>query len=234
MAQPIAVLALASIFCWQTAMAAEPAGDAETLLTFHESAATSLAPDLLSVALRSEANGSNPARLQQDVNDAVGKAVARAKATGEITVATGGYFVSDIITETNGRPHEWRATQTLTLSSKRFERLLQLTGELQQDGLLMSGMNFELSAEARQSVHDRLVGEAMAAVRREAGTVASAMNMRVLGYKALRLGETARPPVFRAMAMAPMAKTTAIPPTAEGAQMPVEVEVDAEVRLGQP
>ncbi|CCG40861.1 SIMPL domain-containing protein [Magnetospirillum molischianum] len=211
------------------AVAAEPL---QTVLTLHESAETLIAPDMIRVTLRAEAEGADAATSQKILNRIVAAALAKARTVEGVTIATGPYYASrnEPQAKSSAAPI-WRASQTIDLTSRRFDPLLALAGDLQGEGLAMIGMDYQLSPEARASVHEALVTEAFSALRQEAALAARATGLSIVGYKTLSLSQSSRPPVMmkgmRAMAMA----AEGAPPQGEGAAQPVRVEVDAEVIL---
>lgn len=212
------------------AWAAEPM---QTILTLHQSAETLIAPDTLGVTLRAEADGTDAAAPQRALNRSVAAALAKARAVEGVSVATGPYYTNRTEPTAKAAAYPvWRATQTIELTSRRFDTLLALAGELQGDGLAMVAMDYTLSAEARAAVHETLVTEAFAALRQEASLAARATGLTVVGYKTLSLSPSGRPPVMvkapRAMAMA---MDRAPLPQGEGAAQSVRVDVDAEVVL---
>lgn len=205
-----------------------------TVLTLHESAETLISPDVLNVTLRVEAEGADAATPQKALNRAVAAALAKARAVEGVTVATGPYYTSRNEPSAKSSPAApaWRASQTIDLTSRRFDALLTLAGELQDDGLAMVGMGYQVSAQARSGVHETLVAEAFAALRQEAALVARTTGLSVVGYKTLSLSPSARPPVMMkaARGMAALSADVASP-QGEAAAQPVRVDVDAEVIL---
>lgn len=212
------------------ALAEEPG---QTILTLHESAETLISPDVLNVTLRIEAEGADAATPQKALNRAVAAALAKARAVDGVTIATGPYYTSrnEPQAKSSAAP-VWRASQTIDLTSRRFDALLALAGELQSDGLAMVGMSYQVSPQARAGVHETLVTEAFTALRQEATLVARATGLSIVGYKTLSLSPTARPPVMMMKAARGMAMSAeAIAPQGEAAAQPVRVDVDAEVIL---
>jgi predicted secreted protein len=212
------------------AQAAEPM---QTLLTLHESAETLVAPDMVSVTLRAEADGTDVATPQRALNRTVAAALAKARGVEGVTIATGPYYTNRTDPTAKAAAYPvWRATQTIELTSRRFDVLLALAGDLQSDGLAMVAMEYMVSAEARAAVHETLVTEAFAALRQEASLAARATGLTVVGYKTLSLSPSGRPPVvMKAARGMAMAMDRAAPPQGEAAAQSVRVDVDAEVVL---
>ncbi|RAU23344.1 hypothetical protein CU669_04215 [Paramagnetospirillum kuznetsovii] len=221
---------LVAAFLGGPALAAEP----QTVLSLRETAEAMVVPDLLVVSLRAEGAADGAAAAQQAVNRQMKDSVAAAKAVSGVKVATGGYSAY-VVRPGEGRPArekpEWRASQGLTLTSREISPLLDLTGTLQASGLALSGMNFEVGAETRRDTQEKLVGEAIARLRRQADSAAAALDLRVVSYRTIRIekaGGNSPRPMLRAMA-APMA--AAVPPSAEAGEQEIQVTVEAEVGL---
>ena len=229
---------LAGLLGGAAAQAAEsPSG---TVLHLAEQAQALVAPDQLDVGLRAEVQGTDAARIQQQVNAAIAAAIAKAKASG-LKVATGGYSVYQVHAGGPARPRDrtdpvWRASQGITLSGSDSVQLLDLAGRLQADGLLMSGMAFSIAPATRREAEARLTEEAVAGLRAQAERVAAAFGARVAGWRDIQVQHTLPMPVAMSgrlmMAKAAMAEDS--PPSAEPAPQTVEVVINAEIILAFP
>src|SRR6185312_15936738 len=165
-----AVLLLALPLLPLPAGAAEPpaaaAGDTATVLHLSEQAQRMVARDRLHAMLRVEATDSDAARLQAAIDQRMAAAVARAKGVPGVTVFTSGYSVYQ--EQPKDKPPQWHGTASLSLTAAQADPLLALVGKLQQTGLLMSSLAYELSPEAARSAEDELTGEALARLRQRA------------------------------------------------------------------
>jgi predicted secreted protein len=204
-----------------------PAG---TEIHLVQQATRTLAPDRLRATLRVEAKGNDGRQVQADVNRRMDAALARAKSRTDVTAATGGYTVNRDFSIKSGTA--WQASETLILSSKDFDAVLTLAGELQGDGLLMTAMQFYLAPETLHSAESELTASALAALRARAQEVAKDLGMAVDRYQSLIIGnasDTARPmPMmrFNAAASSPMP-----PPVAEPGEETVSLTVNADIIL---
>lgn len=130
-----------------------------------------------------------------------------------------------------GRPRQWIAEQDLRLTAREAAPLLELVGALQEDGLILNGLAYQLSAEARRTLEDELAIEAIEALRRRAEQVAASLAMRVETIATLRVGEVAEEPPIRPM-MRTMAEAASVPPpTALPDLETVHASVQAELVL---
>jgi uncharacterized protein len=221
-----ALLLLALLATARPASAESTPGAAEpgTVLRVSERAERALARDRLRVELRAEATDADARRLQDAINRRMAAALARAKEATGITVATTGYTVFE---EQPGKPPaRWRGGEGLSLTGGDFGAVLALAGSLQEQGLVISGLAAELSREAARSVEDELAEAALQRLGQRAERIAAALGMAVAGYRSVRLGNVAVPPLpFR------VAAKTMTPPVAEPGDATLALEVEAEVLL---
>lgn len=211
------------------AVAAEP-----PVLTLGEAAERLVQQDRLIVSLRAEATGATPATVQAEINRRMEAAIARARQTPGVTVETGGYWTHE--ERPQNQPRRWRGTAALELSGTDAAAVTTVAGALQETGLAMSGLRFELRRETARAAEDELTTEALQRLRVRAERAADALGLRVTGFKAVRLGAAGgepphRPVMMRAqMAMADTA--AAPPPAAEPGRTLVRVSAEADVLLG--
>jgi predicted secreted protein len=223
----LAILLLATA----PALAAEPA-DSRTEIQLTQQAARTVPHDRLRTVLRVEVQGATGPQVQGEINRRMTAALARAKEATAIKAETGGYSVGRIYDPK--APQPWQGSQTLSLTSADFNAVLALAGELQNNGLLMSGLQFFLAPEKLGALQDEMTTEALAALKTRAANVARDLGMAVEGYKAVMVGnaETGFSPQPR-MAMMSAAKS-APPPVAEAGDATVTLTVNATVLLKRP
>jgi predicted secreted protein len=205
-----------------------------TILTLSDSAERELVQDRLSVSLRAEATAPTAATAQAEINRRMEAAIARAKTVAGVHVETGGSWAFE--ERPQNQPRRWRAAATLNLTARGADSaaLLVLAGGLQEMGLAMSGLAFDLTRETARAAQDSLTDEALQRLQARAARVAAALDRRVLSIQSVRVGETSgegRPSprmALRATAMADAAPA----PSAEPGRTLVRVDVEAEILLG--
>lgn len=214
------------------AYAADVAAPPSPVITLAAAATASVANDRMYAWLRAEADNVDPARAAAEVNAKMAKALARAKAATGVEVSTTGYS-SYQFTDKN-QPARWRVSQTLNLEGSDFATIAALTTRLQADEqLVMNGMSFGVSPDARRKAEDALTQQAIKAWQVRAQNAA-----RGFGYEGWRTGKVtiqtgdfAPPrPMFRAAA-APMAAAPAPPVSVEGGNTDITVSVAGEAIL---
>lgn len=194
--------------------------------------------DRLTAEIRVEAENADPARLQAEINRRMAAALEHAKAVAAVTVTTGGYHVyqspprppaADRGSANQASPR-WQGTQSLLLQSRDAAALLALAGTLQQQGLVLSSLAYELTPEAARAVEDELTKEALARLRQRAERVADDLGLTVERIRDLQVGNAdGAQPVPRSFYSAARAATPA--PVAEPGDATVSVSVSAEVLL---
>jgi predicted secreted protein len=223
----IAILALAGAHAW----AADAVPPAVPTVSVTASATMSVANDRMFAWLRAEVDNPDPARAAAEVNARIGKAIARVKGAPGVEVKTSGYssyqFTDKLVTR-------WRVQQSIALESSDFAALAALLTRMQaEDTLVMSGMSFGVSNDARRKAEDALTQEAIKAWQARAQSASKA-----LGFDAWRVGRvnvmTGEPPMRpQAMMRMQAAGGAGAPPVnAEGGNTDVTVTVSGDALLG--
>lgn len=212
------------------ALAAEAPGDTATVLHLSERAERPVVRDQLRAVLRVEASDSDAARLQAEIDRRMAAAVARAKSVAGVSLFTSGYAVSQ--QQGKDQPPQWHGSAGLTLTEREpAAPLLALLGELQQSGLLMSSLAYELTPEGTRQAEDELTAEALERLRQRAGRIAVTLGVAVRRIRDLRVGNaTGAQPAPRLFAT--VAGGGAPAPVAEPGEATVGVSVEAEFELG--
>jgi predicted secreted protein len=236
----LSALALAGALAIAAAASVARAGDGglqlppagHTLVNLSASERTTLPQDLLTAALRIEARGAEPRKVQDDINKAMTKALALAKTVPTVKTSTGGYQVYEQRLERNVRV--WQGQQTVQLESKDSAALLDLAGKLQGAGFAVSGLNWSLSPERAESVRDELLVKALGNLKTKAALVARTLGKSGYELTDVNLDGAPQPvPMYRAvrMEMAMAADGAVAAPVAEAGETEVVVGVSARALL---
>jgi predicted secreted protein len=221
------VLALASVNAW----AADAVPPALPTVSVTAAATASVANDRMFAWLRAEVDNVDPARAAADVNAKIGKAIVRAKATPGVEVKTSGYSSYQFTDKANVT--RWRIQQSVSLESGDFAALAALLTRMQaEDALVMSGMSFDVSKEARRKVEDALTQDAIKGWQARAQSASRALGFDTwrVGRVNVMTGEPMRPqPMMRMQA----AGGGAPPVNAEGGNTDVTVTVSGDAILGK-
>jgi predicted secreted protein len=202
---------------------------APTVLHLTQTAENKVVRNQLRIELRVEEKGPDALAVQTAINRRMAAALDRARQVIGVAVETGSYQVGE--EEPTRGSSFWRGSQTLILTSSAADAALKLAGALQEQGLLMSAMAYEVSPETVRGAEEDLTAAALAGLGERAAAIADRLHLAVLGYRDLRVGnaETGAPPMPRfatAMAMAA--------PVAAPGQALIRLNVEAQVLLGPP
>jgi uncharacterized protein len=198
-----------------------------TTLTLSETATVMAPPDELAAVLRAEATASTAAEAQRVVNAAMADALARAKETNGVTASTGGYSV---YRDASAKPERWQASQTIALRGTDGAALLTLAGALQQKGLAMGDLHWQLSDAAERKAESEATRRAIGALRARVDEAAGLLGLTFVRFDKVSL-DAPHPvrPMMRMMAAAAPAAPT--PPSATAEDIPVSSTVGADAVL---
>lgn len=226
---PCTIAIVALLAPMPAALAAETsAPPGVTVIHLTEKADRMMARDRLRAGLAVEVTGPVAQQVQAEINRRMEAALAKAKSVTTVKAENGGYSVYP--QRDPGKPPLWHGQQTLNLVSDAPADLLELMGDLQQQGLATQGLTFEVAEESLRKAEDGLTAEALAALRQRADKVAGDLGMSVQQIRDITVGNAeggARPPfpMMRAAAAA------APPPVAEPGDAQISVTVQAEIWL---
>lgn len=219
-------LILCGMLALPLAVMAQPSPGAaplpETELHLGESAEVTRAPNEVVATLRAEARAGSAAAAQEAVNRAVAAAVERARTVPGVRVSTGGYWTSRV---NEGRA--WQAVQSLTLRGGEAAALLDLAGALQEQGLAMGGLHWQLTREATREARQEASRLALDALRRRAQAVAEQLGLQLVGLKEVRIDAPDHAPRPAPVAMMARSAAAAPPPVAVAEDVVIGAGVQA-------
>jgi predicted secreted protein len=161
----------------------------------------------------------------------IADALKRAREVDGVTASTGNYSVWRIGPTAQDHTERWQATQTIALHSRDGTPLLTLVGELQQKGLALNQLAWQLSDETSRAARQQALAAALKALRGRADAAAGLIGLQFDQFKEVRL-DTPRPPPMPRMMMAASASAKAFaPPSAEAEDEMVSATAEADVLL---
>jgi len=202
----------------------------QPIVTVTASASSDVPNDRMLALLRAEADHVGAAQAANIVNQRIARALAQAKTASGVEARTMGYS-SYQISEPN-RPLRWRVSQTLALESADFVPLSALVSKLQGgEGLVLSGLSFSVSPQARRAAEDALTTQAIRNWQQRAQNAARAFGVSDYrtGHVTIQTNDFGRPqPMFKA---AGVGATSVAPVSVEGGTSEVTVTVSGEAIL---
>lgn len=215
--------------------------DGSTIINLSATEKRTMPQDLLIASLRIEAEDKkDPAAVQKQINEAMTKALALAKAENAFKVSTGPYSVykydNPIIVNQQTGEHKnnpiWKGSQTIDIESKDSTKLLKVVGEIQGMGFAMNNLAYTLSPEVVDKVRDELMVEALKKLTSKAKTVADTLGKGKVDLVDVNV-DTGGPvvPMYKAMmareSMAMDAGAAMPAPVAEAGETDVTLTVSA-------
>lgn len=152
--------------------------EGQTLITLSVTERISVEQDTLIATLRIERENSDAQTLQREINGAMEEALEEAEGVSEVDVATGYYSVYQYSTAPQGGrvANVWRGSQSITLQGQDAQEVLELAGEIQGMGFVMSELTYTLSTEKADEVRDSLMESAISRARANAERAAAALG----------------------------------------------------------
>jgi predicted secreted protein len=221
-------LLLALLLVPLAAAAQAPAETLFNLVTLRADAMREVANDQLGAVLAAEAEGTDTAQLTDEVNRAMQKALAAAKAYRSVNARSGTYQTLPVYDK--GRIVRWRVRQELRLQSTDIPAATELIGKLQAS-LVVSGMSLSVSPDARRQTENALLAEAIAAFEERARVVRDAMKAK--GYRVRNLdfsGEVPSPVRMYTLA-SPSVAASRSQPAVEPGTTPILITVSGTIQL---
>jgi predicted secreted protein len=129
-------------------------------VTVTGAATISVPNDRLQAWLRADADNASAATAASQVNAAIAKAMADAKAFPAVKVSSAGYSTQQI--SDKGKSTRWRVSQGIVLDAADFTAAATLISKLQdEDGLLLTSMAFSLTDKTRREAEDNVTQQAI-------------------------------------------------------------------------
>ncbi len=213
--------------------------DGHTALNISATENIEVEQDMLVASLRIQEESKDAKSVQKTINEAMANAVALVKKYPSLKVETGQYYVHPdyryIKTpEENNKQilDKWRGSQTLTIKSEVAEDVLNITGQIQDMGFMMNGLNYQLSQKKHEETRDGLMEITVKKLRDRAMRVAKALGKTDVDIVEINVDSNnynPRPVYARAAKMEMMAMSSdAMPaPTAEAGETNVSMTISA-------
>jgi predicted secreted protein len=208
----------------------------QILLNLSATEQRDVAQDTLNASLQYSAQGRDRTELQDEVNTAMRKALDILEDASGVEYFTTQYQV--YIVEA-GRPSRtdvespvWRAQQEVALTSMDSNALLEVMGQLQAAGLIVTGQYYSLSTELYEEVASDLMQAALAKLQGRANEAAAGLGKRSAELVEVSLDGSPNF-AFRERAVYAMAADAAAvaPPVAVPGETQVSMTVSARVVL---
>lgn len=156
-----------------------------TVVTLTASDQKKVDQDVLVASLRIEVENKDSRKVQDDINQAMKKALGTVSADPAIKASTGNYFVYSYDPNPSPTPLSvaeqkkravWKGSQTLDLQSKDSQKILDSVAKIQDMGFVMNGLNYMLSSELAEAQRDDLMVGALKKIQKKADLIAKTLG----------------------------------------------------------
>lgn len=214
------------------ALAASTAAESgSTTLSFSVTDDVRVPATRLTVRLYARADNVSPIEAQKSLNARIAAAMKLASGHDGVEVRASSYNTYEETPE-HGRAR-WIARQDVMLSGKEADRILDLAGSLQAQGLVLEGTDWSLDPATRTQSLKKAREDALAKVRGQAEESAKVLGLRLVRLKDVRIN-TDFVGVRPQMALMSMARSApAEPPQSGPEEQTVSVTVSVEAELGE-
>ncbi|MDP1931112.1 MAG: SIMPL domain-containing protein [Gammaproteobacteria bacterium] len=203
--------------------------EGQTLITLSVTERISVEQDTLIATLRIEREDGNAQVLQRQINAAMEEALNEAEGVSEVKTSTGYYSVYQYNTQPQGGrvATVWRGSQSITLEGQDAQKVLELAGEIQGMGFVMSDLSYTLSTSKADEVRDGLMESAISRARANAERAARALGKSDVDIATLDVDAALgyAQPMFMARGVAMDAMAEKAAPVAEAGESEVSLTV---------
>ncbi|WP_114152572.1 SIMPL domain-containing protein [Chromobacterium haemolyticum] len=213
------------------AVSAAPALADATQLNLSASAQREVPNDQISAIFYQQLSNAQPAVLADRLNKAAAQGIALGKTYTKVQLSSGGYNTWPNY-DKNGKIQGWQGRVEIQLKSRDFAQAAELMAKLQQN-LLLQGLQFSVSDQARKEAEQSMLPEAIANLEAQAKIAAKAIGKNVSNIKELDIGSQSpifRPPMMmKAAGMAANAEVAQ--PDLQPGQSQLQLQVSGKVEL---
>jgi predicted secreted protein len=217
------------LVAWATTGWSHPEVDARNRVSLQVEANREIANDWTTARLSVVAEGKDPAAVAASVNRQMTSALKIAKGAKGVDVSSGAYVTQPVYDD--GRVVRWRASQILRIESGDVDRLSTLIGELQEESVLLSGIEFSVKPETRNALKEELIKEALALFRSRAALVATAMGEKSWSLISLSIGDSGGRPRMMHMQAEASTMSRSAPPAFEAGTSDIRVQASGNIEL---
>lgn len=210
-----------------------------SLVNLSASERVEIEQDLLVANLRFESDNDSPKALQDTINKTMKKALNTAKKVESVKVSTQQYRVYEYDKNRGKKglaPQKiWRGQQGLMVKGKKADDLLELVADLQEIGLTMNNLSYQVSPELLETTREGLLEDALKKLTAKAERTAKALGKSKAELKQITVnmgGHYPRPVMARGMAMNMVADSAEVSaPVAAPGENNVTLNVSAQAFL---
>ena len=214
------------------APAAERADPAATVLNLSASAQREIANDQMIATLYVQDRQPQPGALANHLNQLINRAQSDARGYKNVEVSSGSYNSWPAYNK-SGKIDGWQGRAELKLKSRDMAQGSELIAKL-QGYMLLEGVQFVVSDDARRAAEKAMIPEAIAALMEQAQIAAKALGKNTLNMHQLTIGNQSPPPVpllMRSKTLAMTADAEVAPAEWQPGRSQLQLQVNGQLEL---
>ena len=219
----LSILLICSLFIMSKAYGDGFNKEDDTYLNLSVTEVKQVEPDLLIASLRYEIESESTKTLQNKINQTMKKALMIAEKKEELTISTEQYSVykySKPGKEGENGKEIWKGSQAIVIKGKSAEDILVLSGQLQEIGLVMSDLHYEVSLEKLEEVRTSIMENAINKLLSRAKKTADIIGAKEVKVNNINIdGDNRYPQPYQGLmraAVANMSETMSAPVSSPG------------------
>jgi predicted secreted protein len=244
MIKNLLLFCLVCFSCLQASQAESTKETIGTVITLSASEQKKVEQDILVASLRIEMENKDSRKVQDDINEAMQKAMQIVSDVPSIKSSTGNYYVysydpnpspTPLMKEELKNRTIWKGSQTIDLKSKDSQKILEAVAKIQEAGFVMSGLNYTLSPELEEAQKDMLLVGALNKIKSKANLVSQTLGKS--GYDIIEINidgsyiPQPQPVMLMKASRAEMASDSMSAPVAAPGESDVSLTVSARIQL---
>ncbi len=215
--------------------------EGEILVNLDATSQREVEQDMLVAHVQYTAQGTDKTALQNEVNQAISRAVQKIEQANadDMSFSTTRYhvYIHDQRRNRDGTPAggdvTWRAQQGIEMRGENSAAILEIVGQLQADGLHVTGLNFTLSSRRFANVTDVLISDALDKLTARANRIAADLGKSSAALVEVNVSTNQhyQPRMMRAEMSMASSDAAMAPPAAVPGQTDVSLTVSARALL---
>lgn len=210
-----------------------------TLINLSATERVEVEQDLLIATLQFKFENKDPKVVQNEVNKIMQKALDEAKGEKTVKVSTQQYYVHEYdLNRSKDRTRRnmvWRGQQGLQVKGKKADDLLELVGKLQEIGLTMNGLRYQVSPELLEETRNSLLEAAMEKLMEKAERTAKVIHKDDVDFLQINVdmggGHHPQPRMYQKSMMMMDSATEMAAPVAAPGESTINMTVSAQALL---
>lgn len=159
-----------------------------TIINLSEQSSLEVENDLLVTELKFSAKDIDSVKLQDKINSVINEAFKIVENYKEVEVSTQRYSVYQRYEANSEKKiEEWQGEQSIIITSQNKDQLLELTGKLQQLGMTINSLQYQLSKGKNEATYNSLLEPTINKLKEKAKKIAKSLDKEDFEFLSMNL-----------------------------------------------